>query len=181
MTTQQQGAAPDTVVVGAGLAGLACAMYLSRAGQRVIVLEASDGVGGRMRTDRKGGFLLDRGFQMFRRGAPRRSRRRRVRRGGGAPPAGNGRLQRIQGRVERLARCRAPRGASRRDSRARHRVRTSGHRLRRPGRRDRTAPPVAPGGDLHQAVRAVALVLESEAELVQAAPDRTSVVERRAR
>jgi hypothetical protein len=44
-----------------------------------------------------------------------------------------------------------------------------------------TAPLMTPGGDLHQAVRAVALALESEAELVRAAPDGTSVVERRAR
>jgi phytoene dehydrogenase-like protein len=57
--------APDTVVVGAGLAGLACALDLCRAGRRVTLLEASDGVGGRMRTDRRDGFLLDRGFQVF--------------------------------------------------------------------------------------------------------------------
>ncbi|MEV8314660.1 NAD(P)/FAD-dependent oxidoreductase [Streptomyces sp. NPDC059900] len=56
---------PKTVVVGAGLAGLACALDLSRAGQRVTLLEASDAVGGRMRTDRRDGFRLDRGFQVF--------------------------------------------------------------------------------------------------------------------
>ncbi|MEU0661552.1 NAD(P)/FAD-dependent oxidoreductase [Streptomyces lavendulocolor] len=56
---------PDTVVVGAGLAGLACALDLGRAGRRVALLEASDAVGGRMRTDRRDGFLLDRGFQVF--------------------------------------------------------------------------------------------------------------------
>ena len=39
------------IVVGAGLAGLACAQRLSRAGVEVVVLEASDGVGGRVRTD----------------------------------------------------------------------------------------------------------------------------------
>ncbi|MYX72958.1 NAD(P)/FAD-dependent oxidoreductase, partial [Streptomyces sp. SID3915] len=65
MTNRQHPAAPDTVVVGAGLAGLACALDLSRAGLRVELLEASDAVGGRMRTDRKDGFLLDRGFQVF--------------------------------------------------------------------------------------------------------------------
>ncbi|MFE6160712.1 NAD(P)/FAD-dependent oxidoreductase [Streptomyces sp. NPDC056486] len=64
MTFQHQ-SAPDTVIVGAGLAGLACAMDLSRAGQRVALLEASDSVGGRMRTDRRDGFRLDRGFQVF--------------------------------------------------------------------------------------------------------------------
>ncbi|WP_217198310.1 NAD(P)/FAD-dependent oxidoreductase [Streptomyces buecherae] len=55
----------DVVVVGAGLAGLACALDACRAGWRVALLEASDGVGGRMRTDRREGFLLDRGFQVF--------------------------------------------------------------------------------------------------------------------
>ncbi|MFJ9060506.1 NAD(P)/FAD-dependent oxidoreductase [Streptomyces sp. NPDC102409] len=65
MTNRQHRPAPDVVVVGAGLAGLACALDLSAEGLRVDVLEASDGVGGRMRTDRKDGFLLDRGFQVF--------------------------------------------------------------------------------------------------------------------
>lgn len=55
----------DVLVIGAGLAGLACAHDLGMAGLSVQVLEASDGVGGRMRTDRRDGFLLDRGFQVF--------------------------------------------------------------------------------------------------------------------
>lgn len=55
----------DVVVVGAGLAGLAAATRLYEAGLDVVVLEASDGVGGRMRTDRVDGFLLDRGFQVL--------------------------------------------------------------------------------------------------------------------
>jgi phytoene dehydrogenase-like protein len=53
------------VVVGAGLAGLACARVLTRSGVRVTVLEAADDVGGRVRTDRHEGFLLDRGFQVL--------------------------------------------------------------------------------------------------------------------
>ncbi len=53
------------IVVGAGLAGLTCAAELTRAGQQVVVLEASDGVGGRVRTDRRDGYLLDRGFQVI--------------------------------------------------------------------------------------------------------------------
>ena len=53
------------VVVGAGLAGLACAQRLSRAGVEVVVLEASDGVGGRVRTDVVDGFRCDRGFQLL--------------------------------------------------------------------------------------------------------------------
>jgi len=58
-------AGPDVVVVGAGLAGLACALHLHDAGARVRVLEASDGVGGRVRTDVVDGFRLDRGFQVL--------------------------------------------------------------------------------------------------------------------
>jgi phytoene dehydrogenase-like protein len=53
------------VVVGAGLAGLACALDLVAAGRDVRLVEASDGVGGRVRTDAVDGFLLDRGFQVI--------------------------------------------------------------------------------------------------------------------
>ena len=53
------------VIVGAGLAGLTCALELSSAGIQCTVLEASDGVGGRVRTDEFEGFLLDRGFQIL--------------------------------------------------------------------------------------------------------------------
>ncbi|MGW0803966.1 NAD(P)/FAD-dependent oxidoreductase [Nonomuraea sp. NPDC002799] len=53
------------IVVGAGMAGLACAVRLHEAGVPVRVLEASDGVGGRVRTDVVGGFRLDRGYQVF--------------------------------------------------------------------------------------------------------------------
>ena len=52
------------VIVGAGLAGLSCAVALHEAGVDVVVLEASDGVGGRVRTDRIDGFLVDRGVQV---------------------------------------------------------------------------------------------------------------------
>lgn len=45
-----------TVVVGAGLAGLATARHLTRNGVDVTVLEGSDGVGGRVRTDVVDGF-----------------------------------------------------------------------------------------------------------------------------
>jgi phytoene dehydrogenase-like protein len=55
----------DAVVVGGGLSGLACALDLTSAGRSVLLLEASDGVGGRVRTDEVDGFLLDRGFQVL--------------------------------------------------------------------------------------------------------------------
>ncbi|MFD3824761.1 NAD(P)/FAD-dependent oxidoreductase [Streptomyces sp. NPDC058625] len=78
--TTPHGRSPDTVVVGAGLAGLACALDLGRAGRRVALLEASDGAGGRMRTDRREGFLLDRGFQVFNTAYPQVKRRLDLRR-----------------------------------------------------------------------------------------------------
>ena len=53
------------VVVGAGLAGLSCAVTLHEAGAPVVVIESDDDVGGRVRTDEVDGFLLDRGFQVL--------------------------------------------------------------------------------------------------------------------
>jgi phytoene dehydrogenase-like protein len=52
------------IIVGAGLAGLTCGRILAGRGYDVQVLEASDGVGGRVRTDVVDGFRLDRGFQV---------------------------------------------------------------------------------------------------------------------
>ncbi len=61
MATQQ-----PIIIVGAGIAGLACATWLHRAGRAVLVLDAADGVGGRVRTDSTPeGFRLDRGFQIL--------------------------------------------------------------------------------------------------------------------
>ena len=60
----------DVVIVGAGMAGLVCAADLTRAGIEVTVVEASDGIGGRVRTDEVDGFRLDRGFQILLTGYP---------------------------------------------------------------------------------------------------------------
>jgi len=56
---------PDVLIVGAGLAGLACARHFADAGVSFQIIEASDGIGGRVRTDEVEGFLLDRGFQVL--------------------------------------------------------------------------------------------------------------------
>lgn len=55
----------NVVIVGAGLAGLCCARALEAAGKSVRVYERSDAPGGRVRTDRVDGFLVDRGFQVL--------------------------------------------------------------------------------------------------------------------
>lgn len=63
--TELRGGTPDIIIIGAGLAGLACATYLARHQRSFLLLEASDRVGGLVRTDVEEGFLLDRGFQVF--------------------------------------------------------------------------------------------------------------------
>jgi phytoene dehydrogenase-like protein len=55
----------EVIIIGAGIAGLTCAKYLNDYGIESLVLEASDAVGGRVRTDEVEGFLLDRGFQIL--------------------------------------------------------------------------------------------------------------------
>lgn len=60
----------DVVVIGAGMAGLTCARALVAAGRSVVVIEASDGVGGRVRTDVVDGVRFDRGFQVMLTGYP---------------------------------------------------------------------------------------------------------------
>jgi phytoene dehydrogenase-like protein len=55
----------DVVIVGGGLAGLSCAHHLQKKGVNYRLIEASDRVGGRVKTDRVDGFQLDRGFQVL--------------------------------------------------------------------------------------------------------------------
>lgn len=56
---------PDVLIAGAGLAGLCCARRLQQEGVTFTLLDAADGVGGRVRTDLLDGFRLDRGFQVL--------------------------------------------------------------------------------------------------------------------
>lgn len=55
----------SVAIVGAGLAGLAAATHLVRTGVQVRILEGSDDIGGRARSDIVDGFILDRGFQVY--------------------------------------------------------------------------------------------------------------------
>ena len=54
-----------TLIVGAGMAGLACALTLHRAGAPVLLFDREELVGGRVRTDEFEGYRLDRGFQVL--------------------------------------------------------------------------------------------------------------------
>jgi phytoene dehydrogenase-like protein len=54
----------DVIVVGAGVAGLHAAGRLHEAGLDVLVVEASDRVGGRAGTERVSGFVVDKGFHL---------------------------------------------------------------------------------------------------------------------
>jgi len=56
---------PDVLVVGGGIAGLAAALRLQDHGSAPLVLEAEARVGGRMTTDRVGGFVIDRGVTLI--------------------------------------------------------------------------------------------------------------------
>ena len=62
--------ADSVAVVGGGLAGLVAARRLASAGADVTLLERRDSVGGRVRTETRDGFTLDRGFQVLFTGYP---------------------------------------------------------------------------------------------------------------
>jgi phytoene dehydrogenase-like protein len=53
------------IIVGAGLAGLTVARALQSRGMAITLLESSDAVGGRVRSDIVDGCILDRGFQVL--------------------------------------------------------------------------------------------------------------------
>jgi protoporphyrinogen oxidase len=53
------------VILGAGVAGLVAAQHLEQAGHAPLLIEGSDRIGGRVKTDLQSGFLLDHGFQVL--------------------------------------------------------------------------------------------------------------------
>jgi protoporphyrinogen oxidase len=61
-------------IIGAGISGLVAAYELEAVGYRPTILEASGSIGGRVKTDLKDGYLLDRGFQIFLTGYPEAKR-----------------------------------------------------------------------------------------------------------
>ena len=57
--------AVDVAVVGAGISGLHVALRLQEAGRSVVVLEASERIGGRLRSVARDGGALDLGASWF--------------------------------------------------------------------------------------------------------------------
>ncbi len=55
----------DVVIVGGGIAGLTTAIELEKFNLKILIVEKSDRVGGRVKTDNVDGFLLDHGFQVY--------------------------------------------------------------------------------------------------------------------
>jgi protoporphyrinogen oxidase len=53
------------IIIGGGLAGLAAAVQLETKNIPYVLLESSDGFGGRARTDIVDGYILDRGFAIY--------------------------------------------------------------------------------------------------------------------
>jgi len=56
---------PSVIIVGAGLAGLSCARRLMQDSVPFLILEADRQIGGRVRTEKVDGFLLNHGFQVL--------------------------------------------------------------------------------------------------------------------
>lgn len=92
----------DVIIVGGGLAGLACGRRLVEIGKSFVLLEASDAVGGRVRTDLVDGFRLDRGFQVLLTAYPE-TRRLLDSESLQLKPFARGALIRLRGQFHRLA------------------------------------------------------------------------------
>jgi phytoene dehydrogenase-like protein len=92
----------DVVIVGAGLAGLACARRLQHSKIPYLILEADDRIGGRLKTDQLDGFLLNHGFQVLQTAYPE-ARRVLDYDGLALRSFAPGAIVRIEGRFHRIA------------------------------------------------------------------------------
>lgn len=55
----------NPLIIGAGISGLVAAIELEKAGFTPMIIEATDGIGGRVKSDRESGLPLDHGFQVL--------------------------------------------------------------------------------------------------------------------
>jgi phytoene dehydrogenase-like protein len=92
----------QVVIIGAGIAGLCCALRLQEKNIPCVVLEAADAPGGRVRTDMVDGFLLDRGFQVLLTAYPE-ARRLLDYKALGLRTFAPGALVRVQGKLHRVS------------------------------------------------------------------------------
>ena len=56
---------PDVLIVGAGVAGITCALRCQEMGMNFLIIEKSDRVGGRLGSIYEDGYTFDIGFQVF--------------------------------------------------------------------------------------------------------------------
>ena len=92
----------DVIIVGGGVAGLACGKCLHEGRVPFLILEASGRIGGRLKTDRIEGFLLDHGFQVLQTAYPEAQRTLNYR-SLDLRPFTPGALVRLRGRFYRVA------------------------------------------------------------------------------
>ena len=55
----------NPIIIGAGVSGLVAAIELEKAGFTPLILEATESVGGRLKTDRESDLPIDNGFQVL--------------------------------------------------------------------------------------------------------------------
>ena len=92
----------DVIIVGAGLAGLACGRRLQHSEIPYLILEADDRIGGRLKTDQLDGFILNHGFQVLQTAYPE-ARRVLDYDGLALRSFAPGAIVRVEGRFHRIA------------------------------------------------------------------------------
>ena len=61
----------NPIIIGAGVSGLVAAIELEKAGFTPLILEATDCIGGRLKSDLESELPLDHGFQVYLRNTQR--------------------------------------------------------------------------------------------------------------